>query len=65
MNCEFAYAPHQFVIVSAYGLRYEGMVLRCIKSISPVNLYLVEYAVDGEIKTAELYETQLEAAPCK
>ena len=60
MTVEFRFAPHQSVIVTAYGLNLIGRVQRCVHGPSG-NAYDVEYAVDGKIERREFWEDELKA----
>ena len=65
MTVEFRFAPHQSVIVTAYGLNLIGRVQRCVHGPCvhgpSGNTYDVEYAVDGKIERREFWEDELKA----
>lgn len=54
----FKFKPLDFVIVTAFGLNYQGRVLECIASPSGSSYY-VEYAYDGKIEQRRFYEDEL------
>ncbi len=60
MTIEFKFTFRQKVRVTAYGLNYEGRVIRCIHNGVEI-MYLVEYAYVGKIEMREFYEDELEA----
>lgn len=55
---EFVFKPLEKVRVSAYGLDYLGVIIRCIWEDGAI-LYDVEYCSNGEIKRREFYAEQL------
>lgn len=57
-NKEFDYKPLEKVRISAYGLDYLGVVIRCIWE-DGASIYDVEYCCDGDIKRREFYANQL------
>jgi hypothetical protein len=58
---DFAFAPLQHVVVTAYDLNVKGRVVRCILSNSGAT-YDVEYCVNSEFKRMEFYADQLRSA---
>lgn len=49
------------VLISSYGLHYEGLITKCIYTGTAAMLYDVEFCQNGEIKDRWFYEYQLEA----
>lgn len=58
MIIDFKFSPLQKVTISAYGLNYEGLVIRCEYDGHTKN-YSVEYAAEGKIESKVFYEDQL------
>lgn len=56
----FKFQPHQSVKVKAYSLHYSARILRCIWD-GRSHVYQCDYAVDGEIRSREFFEDELEA----
>ncbi len=55
---EFAFKPKESVKIIAYGLHYDGLIIRCIWEQGD-EMYDVEYNADGEIRRREFYKEQL------
>ena len=60
MIVSFKYEPKQHVTVNAFGLNCAGRVIRCLFSVQSGKLYDVEYAINGEIKTGQFWEDDLQ-----
>lgn len=58
MIVDFRFSPLQKVNISAYGLNYEGKIIRCEYDGHTKN-YMVEYAADGKIESKPFFEEQL------
>ena len=59
MQVDFKFSPLQKVKICAYGLHYEGTVIRCEYDGHTKN-YNVEYAADGKIESRIFFEDQLQ-----
>jgi len=58
------FSPKQHVIVTLFGLRYRGRVVRNILEPSGEWLYDVQYSNDtGDLKRSEFLEDELEEQP--
>lgn len=58
MQVDFKFSPLQKISVHAYGLNYDGVVIRCEYDGHTKN-YCVEYAADGKIESRSFFESQL------
>lgn len=56
----FKYTVGDKVMISSYGLHYEGLVTKCIYTGCFKMIYDVEFCQNGEIKDRWFYEDQLE-----
>lgn len=56
---KFKFSPLELVTIKAYGLNYEGLVIRCEYDGHTHN-YCVEYAYDGRLEQRMFFESQLE-----
>ncbi len=57
----FKFLPLQYVKITSHGLHLEGRVIRCIYEggRSPLNIYSVNFATNGELRTNEFFEDEL------
>lgn len=60
MIIEFRYEPMQHVTIKAYGLDCAGRIIRLVYSAQSGKLYDVEYAINGDIKTGQFWEDDLQ-----
>lgn len=58
MRVDFKFSPLQRVKISAYGLDYDGTILRCEYDGHTKN-YSIEYARDGHIENRVFFEDQI------
>jgi len=57
-SVEFKFSPQDYVHISILDCR--GRVTRCLIEAGPMNIYSVDYAMNGELKRNEFYEDELE-----
>lgn len=61
MKINLKFEPAQKVKITAYGLDYEGRILRCYVGINEIVFYETEYACNGKLERGDFFEDGLQA----